>query len=135
MRTRTAEARSRGDKVDGRPWLREYFVRGSANRIEQCHTGSFSASQRLRGERKVAMANILAELITQLNTGALRVVDLTQPLSPQTPLLPLPSQWPNTPAFRICSFPTMTIAVRPGTGTVLKRASIRERTLTRPSIG
>ena len=34
------------------------------------------------------MSNILAELITQLNTGALRVVDLTQPLSPQTPLLP-----------------------------------------------
>src|SRR5579864_5475915 len=47
------------------------------------------------------MANILAELITQLNTGALRVVDLTQPLSPETPLLPLPSQWNNTPAFKI----------------------------------
>jgi kynurenine formamidase len=47
------------------------------------------------------MANILAELMTQLNSGALRVVDLTQPLSPQTPLLPLPSQWPNTPAFKI----------------------------------
>ena len=47
------------------------------------------------------MANILAELITQLKSGALRVVDLTQPLSPQTPLLPLPSQWPNTPAFKI----------------------------------
>src|SRR5882672_6789043 len=47
------------------------------------------------------MPTLLAELITQLNTGALRVVDLTQPLSPQTPLLPLPSQWPNTPAFKI----------------------------------
>ena len=45
--------------------------------------------------------NVLAELISQLNTGALRVIDLTQPLSPQTPLLPLPPQWPNTPAFRI----------------------------------
>jgi kynurenine formamidase len=45
--------------------------------------------------------NVLAELIRQLNDGALRVIDLTQPLSPQTPLLPLPPQWPNTPAFRM----------------------------------
>jgi kynurenine formamidase len=47
------------------------------------------------------MSNILAELVAQLNSGALRVVDLTQPLSAQTPLLPLPPQWPNTPAFRM----------------------------------
>lgn len=45
--------------------------------------------------------NVLAELIRQLSTGSLQVIDLTQPLSPQTPLLPLPPQWPNTPAFRI----------------------------------
>ncbi|PYP85415.1 MAG: cyclase [Candidatus Angelobacter sp. Gp1-AA117] len=45
--------------------------------------------------------NILAELIHQLNSGKLRVVDLTQPLSHQTPLLPLPAQWNNTPAFRM----------------------------------
>src|SRR5215470_15785485 len=47
------------------------------------------------------MADILAELVAQLASGALRVIDLTQPLSPETPLLPLPPQWPNTPAFRI----------------------------------
>ena len=47
------------------------------------------------------MADILGKLVAQLASGALRVVDLTQPLSPQTPLLPLPPQWPNTPAFRI----------------------------------
>jgi kynurenine formamidase len=47
------------------------------------------------------MADILGEFVAQLASGALRVVDLTQPLSPQTPLLPLPPQWPNTPAFRI----------------------------------
>ena len=46
------------------------------------------------------MSNVLAELISQLNSGALRVVDLTQPLTPETSLLPLPSQWPNTPAFK-----------------------------------
>jgi kynurenine formamidase len=43
----------------------------------------------------------LAALIEQLNSGALRVVDLTQPLSADTPLLPLPPQWNNTPAFRM----------------------------------
>ena len=47
------------------------------------------------------MPDVLAELVAQLASGSLRVVDLTQPLSPQTPLLPLPPQWPNTPAFRI----------------------------------
>jgi kynurenine formamidase len=50
---------------------------------------------------KQLMTGVLSELISCLNSGALRVVDLTQPLSPQTPLLPLPPQWPNTPAFRI----------------------------------
>jgi kynurenine formamidase len=47
------------------------------------------------------MATVLAELIAQLDKGSLRVIDLTQPLSPETPLLPLPPQWPNTPQFRI----------------------------------
>jgi kynurenine formamidase len=47
------------------------------------------------------MSRVLAELLEELNAGRLRVVDLTQPLSPQTPLLPLPSQWNNTPAFKI----------------------------------
>src|SRR5882762_5065283 len=47
------------------------------------------------------MAGVLAELVSHLNNGSLRVVDLTQPLSPQTPLLPLPPQWPNTPPFKI----------------------------------
>jgi kynurenine formamidase len=47
------------------------------------------------------MPDVLAELVAQLASGSLRIVDLTQTLSPQTPLLPLPPQWPNTPAFRI----------------------------------
>src|SRR5215471_1151278 len=47
------------------------------------------------------MSDVLAGLIAQLRSGSLRVVDLTQPLSPETPLLPLPPQWNNTPAFRI----------------------------------
>jgi kynurenine formamidase len=47
------------------------------------------------------MSNVLSILLEELNQGRLRVVDLTQPLSPQTPLLPLPSQWNNSPAFKI----------------------------------
>ncbi len=47
------------------------------------------------------MFNVLAKLLEQLAAGGLRVVDLTQPLSPQTPLLPLPAQFNNTPAFKI----------------------------------
>ena len=47
------------------------------------------------------MSLVLAALLEELATGRLRVVDLTQPLSPQTPLLPLPTQWNNTPAFKI----------------------------------
>jgi kynurenine formamidase len=47
------------------------------------------------------MAEILAQLLSELAAGRLRVVDLTQPLSAETPLLPLPRQWNNTPAFRL----------------------------------
>jgi kynurenine formamidase len=47
------------------------------------------------------MSLILAQLLEELTAGRLRVVDLTLPLSAQTPLLPLPSQWNNTPAFKL----------------------------------
>jgi kynurenine formamidase len=47
------------------------------------------------------MPDILAQLLLELTAGRLRVVDLTQPLSAETPLLPLPAQWNNTPAFRM----------------------------------
>ena len=47
------------------------------------------------------MSQVLTQLLEELATGRLRVVDLTQPLSPQTPLLPLPPQFTNTPAFKI----------------------------------
>jgi len=47
------------------------------------------------------MSNILVQLVEELNRGALEVVDLTQPLSPDTPILPLPPQFQNTPRFRI----------------------------------
>lgn len=47
------------------------------------------------------MSRVLTELLQELEAGRLRVVDLTQPLSSQTPLLPLPPKWNNSPAFKI----------------------------------
>jgi kynurenine formamidase len=47
------------------------------------------------------MSHALIQLIEELNAGKLRVVDLTQPLSPESPLLVLPEPWANTPRFRM----------------------------------
>src|SRR6201989_2151017 len=47
------------------------------------------------------MFQVLAQLLEELPHVRLRVGDLTQPSSPQTPLLPLPPQFNNTPAFKI----------------------------------
>jgi len=47
------------------------------------------------------MSEILLRLVEELNAGRLRVVDLTLPLSADTPLLPLPPQWNNTPPFTL----------------------------------
>ena len=47
------------------------------------------------------MSRVLFELIQELEAGRLRVVDLTQALGPDTPVLPLPPQWNNTPTFKI----------------------------------
>lgn len=45
--------------------------------------------------------SILDELIRALATGRLRVIDLTQSLNSESPLLPLPPQWPNTAQFQL----------------------------------
>src|SRR4030081_548888 len=47
------------------------------------------------------MSEVLLQLIKELHSGRLRVVDLTLPLSSATPLLPLPPQWNNTPPFTL----------------------------------
>jgi kynurenine formamidase len=47
------------------------------------------------------MSDLLLRLVEELRTGGLRIVDLTQPLSAETPLLPLPPQWASSPAFSL----------------------------------
>ena len=44
---------------------------------------------------------VLTDLIRAIQNAEIEVVDLTADLSPKTPLLPLPPQWPNTPAFQL----------------------------------
>jgi kynurenine formamidase len=45
--------------------------------------------------------SVLAELVDALTTGAVRVVDLTQPLSDRTPILRLPEPLANTPGWSL----------------------------------
>ena len=44
---------------------------------------------------------VLTDLIRAIQNAEIEVVDLTADLSAETPLLPLPPQWPNTPAFQL----------------------------------
>ena len=44
---------------------------------------------------------VLDDLVRALDGGGVDVVDLTSTLSSDTPLLPLPPQWPNTPQFQL----------------------------------
>ncbi|MEA2514401.1 MAG: hypothetical protein QOJ59_3888, partial [Thermomicrobiales bacterium] len=44
-------------------------------------------------------ADLLAGLTAALASGAVRVVDLTMPLGPETPVLPLP--FPNSPVLQM----------------------------------
>jgi kynurenine formamidase len=47
------------------------------------------------------MSDLLLQLVDALRAGSLRIVDLTQPLGPETPLLPLPPQWAGSTPFRL----------------------------------
>jgi kynurenine formamidase len=47
------------------------------------------------------MSETLAQLAADLAAGRVRVVDLTQPLSPQTPVIGLPPQWAASPGLTL----------------------------------
>ena len=47
------------------------------------------------------MENLLSALIAGIQSGTLRVIDLTQPLNHGTPIISLPEQWAQTPPFRL----------------------------------
>src|SRR5215471_9334365 len=45
------------------------------------------------------MSSVLTQLVEELNSGALKVVDLTQPLGPDTPVIGLPPIFASSPGF------------------------------------
>src|SRR5213596_1815109 len=47
------------------------------------------------------MSRVLADLIADLNRGALKIVDLTQPLGPATPVIGLPPVFAASPGMTI----------------------------------
>ena len=47
------------------------------------------------------MSNVLTQLISELNAGRLKVVDLTQPLAPETPVIDLPPMFAASPGFTV----------------------------------
>ncbi|HEY7606219.1 MAG TPA: cyclase family protein [Actinomycetes bacterium] len=47
------------------------------------------------------MTDAVQQLVAALTAGQVEVVDLTQPLSEETPTLPLPPPFANTPRFRL----------------------------------
>ncbi len=48
-----------------------------------------------------AMSDVLAQLVDELNRGTLKVVDLTQPLGPSTPVIGLPPMFASSPGMTI----------------------------------
>ena len=47
------------------------------------------------------MTDAVQNLVAALAAGQVQVVDLTQPLSEETPILRLPEPFANTPRFRL----------------------------------
>jgi len=45
--------------------------------------------------------SLLAQLVSELNSGRLRVIDLTQPLGPETPVIGLPPMFGSSPGVSI----------------------------------
>ena len=47
------------------------------------------------------MANVLSQLLEELNSGRLKVVDLTSPLGPDTPVINLPAIFAPSPGLTV----------------------------------
>jgi len=54
-----------------------------------------------RGATIMATGDALSGFAAGMADGSLRVVDLTMPLGPETPVLPLPPPFPNSPMFEV----------------------------------
>ena len=45
--------------------------------------------------------SLLTQLVAELNAGRIRVVDLSQPLGPDTPVIGLPPQFGSSPGVTV----------------------------------
>ena len=50
--------------------------------------------------------SLLTQLVAELNAGTLKVVDLTQPLGPETPVIGLPPMFASSPGLPGLDHPT-----------------------------
>jgi isatin hydrolase len=55
----------------------------------------------LFGKEELLVSSLLTELASALSNGSIRVVDLTQPLSPSTPVIELPPMFAPSPGLTI----------------------------------
>ena len=59
----------------------------------------------------------VAQLISDLASGAVRVIDLTRPLGPSTPVIALPEMFAQSPGLRSTRSAGTTMPALRGTGT------------------
>jgi hypothetical protein len=77
----------------------------------------------------------VASLVQALGSGAVEVVDLTQPLNERTPVIQLPEQFAQTPAVKRHEISRYDDRGPRGPGTGSRSASTQARTSTRPYTG
>src|SRR5712692_3116630 len=83
----------------------------------------------------MAPVTVLSLLVEELNNGRIKVVDLTQPLGPETPVIGLPPIFASSPPFSREVISRYDDKGPAGIGTPSTWASTPARTSTRPSTG
>src|SRR5580693_6793774 len=66
------------------------------------HSGRANARGNFRGAMEMSTTKVLTDFAAALLSGSIKIVDLTAPLGPNTPVLYLPPQiGKNTPAVKV----------------------------------
>jgi isatin hydrolase len=71
-------------------------------RVRELHSGRADAGGNTQGSFVMSSVKTLADFISALMSGSIKVIDLTAPLGPETPVIFLPPQiGKNTPAVKV----------------------------------
>lgn len=81
------------------------------------------------------MQDVLSSLIRGIGQGQVTVVDLTQTLNANTPILELPPQWGQTIPFKLMEISRYDDRGRDGIGIITRPASTPAPTWTHPLTG